>query len=88
MVQKTFFTVLHLKKAKEMIVDFRKSNFNNEKIYIKGQEEKVVENYKYLGVNINNRLDWHALASTVITKINQRIHFVRKLKFFSKLTKL
>ena len=65
-----------------MIVDFRKSNFNHEKIFIEGQEVEVVENYKYLGVNINNQLDWHSHASTVISKINQRMHFVRKLNFF------
>ena len=65
-----------------MIVDFRKSNFNHEKIFIEGQEVEVVENYKYLGININNQLDWHAHASTVISKINQRMHFVRKLIFF------
>ena len=65
-----------------MIVDFRKTNLQHEKIYIEGQEVEIVENYKYLGVNINNRLDWHAHTTTIISKINQRMHFVRKLNFF------
>ena len=54
---KNHFLQLNVSKTKEMIVDFRKSNFNHEKIFIEGQEVEVVENYKYLGVNINNRLD-------------------------------
>ena len=51
-------------------------------MFIKDQEVETVENYKYLGININNKLDWHTHAKSVISRINQRIHFVRKLNYF------
>ena len=49
---KNHFLQLNVSKTKEMIVDFRKSNFNHEKIFIEGQEVEVVENYKYLGIKM------------------------------------
>ena len=65
-----------------MIIDFRLNSPAHEKIFIEEQEVERVQNYKYLGVNINNKLDWHPHVSTVISKINQRYHLVRKLNFF------
>ena len=73
---------LNVSKTKEMIIDFRKNNSTHNKIFIKDQEVETVENYKYLGININNKLDWHTHAKSVISRINQRIHFVRKLNYF------
>ena len=61
---------------------FRLNSPAHEKIFIEEQEVERVQNYKYLGVNINNKLDWHPHVSTVISKINQRYHLVRKLNFF------
>jgi len=43
---KNHFLQLNVSKTKAMIVDFRKSNVNHEKIYIEEQEAEVVENYK------------------------------------------
>ena len=64
-----------------MILDFLK-NITRNNFFIKDQEVESVENIKYLGVNINNKLDKHTYAQSVISRINQRIHFVRKLNYF------
>ena len=73
---------LNVSKTKEMIIDFRLGENEHEPILIEGKEVALVENYKYLGININNKLDWHAHVSSVISKTNQRFHLVRKLNFF------
>ena len=79
---KNHFLRLNVSKTKEMVFDFRLGNIHHESTYIDGQEVQFVENYKYLGININNKLDWHIHASSVISKINQRFYFVRKLNYF------
>lgn len=47
---------LNVNKTREM--DFRKKRTASQPLCILGEDVKEVENYKYLGVNINNRLDW------------------------------
>ena len=64
-------------KTKEMIIDFRKNKCTHDKIFIKDQEVETVSNYKYLGIHINDKLEWHTHINTVISRINQRIYFVR-----------
>ena len=76
------FLLLNVSKTKEMIIDFRIEPEEHASIFIDGQEVERVENYKYLGVNINHKLDWHQHTSNVISKINQRLYFVRKLNYF------
>ena len=39
-------------------------------------------NSKYLGLTIDDSLDWHIQTSNVISKINQRMIFIRKLNAF------
>ena len=65
-----------------MIIDFRKTSCTHNTFFIKDQEVETVENFKYLGINNNNKLDWHTHAKSVISRINQRMHFVRKLNYF------
>ena len=80
---KDHFLQLNVSKTKEMIIDFRIEAQEHPRIFIDDQEVERVENYKYLGVHINNKLDWHHHSSSVISKINQRLYFVRKLKYFN-----
>ena len=65
-----------------MMFYFWLGNIHHENIYIDGQEVWWVETYKYFGININNKLDWHIHASYVISKIKQIFYFVRKLNYF------
>lgn len=44
---------------------------------------KVLENYRYLGVNINDGLDWNFNTVAVYRKMMTRLYFLRKLRFFT-----
>ena len=46
---KDHFLQLNVSKTKEMIVDFRKTNFQHEKIYIEGQEVEIYSAKKVSG---------------------------------------
>ena len=48
--------ILNVNKTKRMIVDFRTRN-NSNSIFIMGEEVEVVEEYKYLGVHLDNTLE-------------------------------
>ena len=73
---------MNASKTKEVIIDFRLKPFVHQDVIIDGQVVEQVENYKYLGIHVNNKLDWSIHASKVISKINQRMFFVRKLNHF------
>ena len=50
---------LNINKTREMVIDFRrKSRSAFQPLYVFGKDVEVVEDYKYLGVTINHRLDW------------------------------
>ena len=73
---------LNISKTKELIIDFRKEGGAHESIVIDGQNVEQVQSYKYLGLTIDDSLDWHIQTSNVISKINQRMFFIRKLNAF------
>jgi hypothetical protein len=75
---------LNVSKTKEIIFDFRKNKDEHDVVEIDGQAVERVEEYKYLGVTVNERLDWSVHASNVLSNINQRLDFVRKLKYLTK----
>ena len=41
-----------------------------------------VESYKYLGVHIENNLSWNLHVNSVCAKVQQRLHFLRRLRVF------
>ena len=49
---------LNIGKTKELMVDFRQSRKPSTPIAIQGVEIETVDLYKFLGVSINNKLDW------------------------------
>ena len=50
---------LNIRKTKELVVDYRRSKKRAPTpITIRGEEVEAVDNYKFLGVHINNKLDW------------------------------
>ena len=73
---------LNIKKTKEMIIDFRKKKPQIEPLYIKNECVDRVKSYKYLGVTIDDQLDWHEHLPNVYKKVNSRLYFLRKLKSF------
>ena len=52
-------------------------------ITIKGQLVDIVSTYKYLGITIDDKLDWDAHASIVNSRMQRRLFFLRKLNSFN-----
>ena len=75
-------TTLNVQKTKELIIDFRKTKSVPDPVTIKGQIVERVETYKYLGIVIDNQLNWKEHAKQVSTKANTRLYFLRKLRSF------
>ena len=51
------FILLNVKKTKELIIDFRKSDNVHENIIIKTEVVERVADYKYLGVFFDDKLE-------------------------------
>ena len=73
---------LNVSKTKDMVIDFRLKGNEHDAIEIAGELVERVSDYKYLGVNVNDKLDWSVHAQNVMSKVNQRMYFVRKLYSF------
>ena len=73
---------LNVPKTTEMIIDFRKSQNVIEPVVIKGEEVEQVDEYKYLGTIMDNKLSWNPNTIKLSGKGNQRMYFLRKLRSF------
>lgn len=49
---------------------------------------EVVKEYKYLGTVIDDQLNWNSNTTKIYKKANQRLYFVRKLKYFNVNTRI
>ena len=76
------YLLLNVKKTKEVIFDFRRNKVPIVPITIKGDVVEIVDSYKYLGITIDNKLDWDLHASNVHSKMSQRLFCLRKLNYF------
>ena len=58
---------LNAGKTKELVVDFRRHKQPCTQVNILGTDIEMVTSYKYLGVHLNNKLDWtdHTAAQTL-----------------------
>ncbi|KAJ8021605.1 RNA-directed DNA polymerase from mobile element jockey [Holothuria leucospilota] len=72
--------VLNVDKTKELVFDFSKGNNTHDHVIINGKAVERVENYKYLGTYIDNKLNWNLHTKFVKGKACQRLYFLRKLK--------
>jgi len=73
---------LNIKKTKEEIFDFRKSNSNHMPIVINNETVEVVTEYKYLGINVDDQLKFKSHTDHVCKKISQRLRILRQLRKF------
>ncbi|CDQ77127.1 unnamed protein product [Oncorhynchus mykiss] len=73
---------LNITKTKEMIVDYRKRSTEHVPILIDGAVVEQVESFKFLGVHINNKLDWSKHTKTDVKRARQSLFPLRKLKRF------
>ena len=74
------FLNLNVKKTKEMFVDYSKTPSVFAPVNIKGENVEVVQEYKYLGNIIDDKLKGDLNVSQIHKKCNQRLYFLRKLK--------
>ena len=73
------FLHMNISKTKDMHIDFRKLPSAKELTSIKGQTVECVDNYKYLGTIIENKLNFETNCEAVYKKGNQRLYCLRKL---------
>ncbi|TWW61037.1 hypothetical protein D4764_05G0011270 [Takifugu flavidus] len=64
-----------------MPLPFQSSHFLIE-VNILGTDVDVVESYKYLGVHLNNNLDWTHNTDALVKKGNSRLFLLRRLRSF------
>ncbi|TWW73515.1 RNA-directed DNA polymerase from mobile element jockey [Takifugu flavidus] len=70
-------------KTKELVVDFRRrNNPPPAPVNILGTDVDVVESYNYLGVHLNNNLDWTHNTDALVKKGNSRLFLLRRLRSF------
>ncbi len=74
---------LNITKTKELVIDFWRNRKPPTPITIQGEEVEIVDSYKYLGVYINNKLDWKNNTDAVYRKSQSRLYFLRRLRSFS-----
>ncbi|KAI3377103.1 hypothetical protein L3Q82_000302 [Scortum barcoo] len=65
------------------ISDFRRcSHSPPEPVNILGMDIDVVKSYKYLGVHLNDSLDWSDNTNALVKKGNSRLFLLRRLRSF------
>ena len=75
---------LNVSKTKEMIVDFTRTRGSQpQPIHISGVEVERVEAYKYLGVEIDNKLTFKENTSLILKKVQPRLYCLNKLRSFN-----
>ena len=79
---------LNISKTKEVVVDYRRSRRSPAPIIIQGEEVERVDSYRYLGVHINNKLDWSHNTDALFRKGQSRLFFLRRLRSFGVCSRL
>ena len=79
---------LNTSKTEEMVIDFRKSRPPPRPVQIEGDEVEVVGTYKYLGLQLDNKLDWTVNTDHLYKKGQRRLYFLRRLGSFNICRKL
>ncbi|XP_066512309.1 NLR family CARD domain-containing protein 3-like [Hoplias malabaricus] len=79
---------LNTSKTKEMVVDIRRSKPVLLPVTIDGVDVEVVDTYKYLGLHLDNKLDWSANTEALYKKGQSRLCFLRRLGSFNVCSKL
>lgn len=75
--------ILNPSKTKEMIINFGKKKNTLQPVNIHGQDIECVHTYKYLGVHLDNKLDWNINTECLYKKSQSRLFFLRRLQSFN-----
>ena len=63
-----------------MMIDFRRDTSHVSPVNIQGSDIEGVKNYKFLGVHLNNKLDWTDCTHALYKKGQSRLHLLRRLR--------
>ena len=77
------YLCLNATKTKDMCIDFRKYPPSQSDTVIHDNKVEVVDEYKYLGTTIDNKLKWDRHCSVTYKKCQQRLYCLRKLRSFN-----
>lgn len=80
---KSSFLNINVAKTKEMCIDFRKNPTVISPVVMDNQAVELVQQYKYLGTVVDNKLCFEPHVDAVCKKAHQRMHFYRKLRSFN-----
>uniref|UniRef100_A0A3B1JI52 Reverse transcriptase domain-containing protein n=1 Tax=Astyanax mexicanus TaxID=7994 RepID=A0A3B1JI52_ASTMX len=80
--------LLNTSKTKEMVVDFRRARPPTQPVSIVGVDVEMVKTYRYLGLHLDDRLDWSANTDILYRKGQSRLFFLRRLGSFNICRKL
>ena len=67
---------LNARKTKELVVDFCWHKQPCTQVNIQGTDIEIVTSYKYLGVHMNNKLDWTDHTAATYKKVQSRLHLL------------
>ena len=79
---------LNTSKTKELVIDFGRSRPRPRPVLLEGAEVEAVQSYKYLGLWLDNKLDWTTHTSHLYRKTQRRLYFLRRLQSFLICSKL
>ncbi|KAI4898460.1 hypothetical protein NFI96_011945, partial [Prochilodus magdalenae] len=71
---------INVGKTKELVVDFRRCRHPPQLVNIRGTDIERVDSYKYLGVHLNNKLDWSVNTTALHKKGQSRLYLLRRLR--------
>ncbi|KAI4899252.1 hypothetical protein NFI96_012202, partial [Prochilodus magdalenae] len=80
--------LLNTSKTKELVVDFRRARPLTQPVSIEGVEVEMVKTYRYLGLHLDERLDWSANTDILYRKGQSRLYFLWRLGSFNICRKL
>ncbi|KAI4877530.1 hypothetical protein NFI96_027121, partial [Prochilodus magdalenae] len=78
----------HMQKFSDDTAIVGRSRPSQQPISIKGVDVEVVRSYRYLGVHLDERLDWSVNTDIVYKKAQSRLYFLRRLGSFGICQKL
>ena len=75
--------LLNAKKTKEMVVKFSCGNPNLDSLVINGQTVERVDEFKYLGIQVDNRFSFSSHVDIKVTDARRKITLLRRARTFN-----
>ena len=73
---------LNVKKTQELIIDYRRNMPTHVPVKINDNEVQQTTKYKYLGLVMDDQLNWHLHFEFLCKKLNSRLFCLRKMSKF------